>query len=137
MSIRFNVFERWLVRVLAASMLMASAPFGAAQAGMVSTDQIVGQMSARQDRIRVMDFLGRDELRQQFEALGVDADEAAARAGSLSDVEIAQIAGQMDRLPAGQDAAGAIIGAAVAIFVVLIITDVLGFTNVFPFVSSI
>ena len=137
MSIRFNVFERWLVRVLAASMLMASAPFGAAQAGMVSTDQIVGQMSARQDRIRVMDFLGREDVRQQLELLGVDADEAAARAGSLSDVEIAQIAGQMDRLPAGQDAATAIIGAAVAIFLVLIITDVLGFTNVFPFVSSI
>lgn len=134
---RFNAIGRGLVRVLAVAMLMASAPFGAAQAGMVSTDRVVDQLSVRQDRVRVMEFLGRDDVRQQLEALGVDAEEATARAESLSDLEIAQIAGQMDQLPAGQDAASAIIGAAVAIFIVLIITDVLGVTNVFPFVSAI
>jgi hypothetical protein len=38
-------------------------------------------------------------------------------------------------LPAGGSAVGAIVGAAVLIFVILLITDILGFTNVFSFVN--
>ena len=126
-----------MARAMAAVLLLASLPLGTAQAGMVTTDRVIGHEAARQDRGTVLEFLGRAEVRQQMEELGVDPDEATARADSLSDTEIARIAGQIEQLPAGQDAASAIIGAALAIFVVLIITDILGFTNVFPFVSSI
>ncbi len=83
-----------------------------------------------------MEFLAREDVRRQFEALGIDADEAAARAGSLSDAEVTQIAGQIDELPAGQNVAGAILGAALLIFLVLLITDLLGLTNVYPFVRA-
>lgn len=134
---RFGKPGKFVARVMATLMLMVSLPFGVAQAGMVTTDRVIDQGTVQQDRASVLQFLGRDDVRRQLEALGVDPDEAAARADSLSDAEIARIAQQIDHLPAGQDAATAIIGAAVAIFVVLIITDILGFTNVFPFVSSI
>ena len=52
---------------------------------------------------------------------------------ALSDDEVAQLAARMDSLPAG----GEIIGALVLIFIILLITDILGFTKVFPFTKPI
>jgi hypothetical protein len=68
--------------------------------------------------------------------LGVDPAEAAQRVAGLSDAEVQQIAGHLDQLPAGQSAVGAILGAALLIFLVLLITDLLGLTDVFPFVRK-
>ena len=62
--------------------------------------------------------------------------EAMQRATTLSDREIRQIAGQLEKLPAGQSAVGAVVGAIVLIFLVLLITDLLGLTDVFPFVKK-
>jgi hypothetical protein len=68
-------------------------------------------------------------------AQGISPAEARARVDSLSDDEIMQIADKMDQLPAGGSAFGVIVGAAVFIFVVLLITDILGFTDIFTFVK--
>jgi hypothetical protein len=46
-----------------------------------------------------------------------------------------QIADKMDQLPAGGSTFGVIIGAAVIIFIVLLITDILGYTDIFTFVK--
>jgi hypothetical protein len=48
---------------------------------------------------------------------------------------VREIAGQLDQLPAGQSAIGAVVGAILIIFLVLLVTDLLGLTNVFPFVN--
>ena len=77
-----------------------------AQAGMVSTEAVIGESAAAQDgreteRARVRAFIERKEVRDRLEAEGVDPDEAAARTESLSDEEIALIAGKLDKLPAG------------------------------------
>ncbi len=50
-----------------------------------------------------MDFMAREDVRQELATLGVDPNEAARRTASLSDDEIRQIAGRLDELPAGQD----------------------------------
>jgi hypothetical protein len=91
--------------------------------------------AAEHERDKVSAFVQRQDVRQQMIALGVDPAEAVARVASLSDPEIRQIAGQIDSLPAGQGVLVALIGAAVFIFVVLLITDLLGLTDVFPFVN--
>jgi hypothetical protein len=74
-------------------------------------------------------------VREQIVALGVNPDEAAARVAALDDAQVREIAGQLDRLPAGQSAIGIIVGAILIIFLVLLLTDLLGLTNVFPFVN--
>ncbi len=66
--------------------------------------------------------------------LGVDPAVAVARVAGLSDAEIHDVAGRIDQLPAGQDFVGAILGTALVLFLVLLITDILGLTDVFPFV---
>ena len=46
------------------------------------------------------------------------------------------MADQIERLPAGGSAIGVIIGAALIVFLVLLATDILGYTDVFPFVKK-
>jgi len=112
---------------------MTLIPAGTANAGLISTDRIIEQERAASDRERVASFVARDDVRKEFQKHGVNPDEAAARVAALSDAEIGQIADRLDSLPAGQDAASAIIGAAVTIFVILLITDILCLTSVFNF----
>jgi Family of unknown function (DUF6627) len=67
--------------------------------------------------------------------LGVDPKEAASRVASLSNEEIQQIAGRLDELPAGEGGIGFVVAAILIIFLVLLITDLVGVTDVFPFVK--
>jgi hypothetical protein len=121
---------------LAMAMIVAlvSMPVGGARAALIGTDQILGEAAAASDRDRVAAFLERGDVRSQLVMLGIDPAEAAARVASLSDEEVDQISGHLGQLPSGEGAIGAIVGAAVLIFVALLITDLLGLTDVFPFV---
>jgi hypothetical protein len=130
---RVQQWLRPLAHLMVAVMFLTSLPLGVAQAGLITTDEILAE-SAPQDRERVAAFLEREDVREQMVALGVDPDEALARVASLSDEEVRQISGHLDRLPAGQSALGAVLGAILIIFLVLLVTDLLGLTNVFPFV---
>jgi hypothetical protein len=127
--------RRGVAFLLAVVMLTVSMPLGAARAALVTTDQILAESEGATDRERVLAFLGRAEVREQIVALGVDPAEAAARVAALSDAQVREIAGQLDQLPAGQSAIAAVIGAVLIIFLVLLVTDLLGLTNVFPFVN--
>lgn len=104
-----------------------------AQAKMVSTDSAV----AAADRAHIASLLDRTEVRAQLEVLGVSVADAKARVAALGDAEAAQLAGQIDSLPAGGDGLGALVGAAVFVFLVLLITDLLGLTKIFPFTRPI
>ena len=121
---------------MAIVMLMTSLPFNFAQAAMVTTDQVVAQSEVAGDRARVMRFMAREDVRQQLQALGIDPDEAARRTESLSDDEIQQIAQQMDELPAGQGVIGVLLFVVIVLFLVLLITDLVGATDVFPFIKK-
>jgi hypothetical protein len=121
--------------LLAVVMLVVSMPVGAARAALVTTDQVLAQSDGAADRARVLAFLDRAEVREQIVAFGVDPAEAAARVATLSDAQVREIAGQLDQLPAGQSAIAAVVGAILIIFLVLLVTDLLGLTDVFPFIN--
>ncbi len=112
---------------------VTAAPISIAQAGMVGTDQVVASQQAQADRTRIQQWLDRDGLQQQLAAQGVDMATARSRIAGLSDAEVAQMNQQLDQLPAGQG----IIGLAAMIFVVFIITDAVGATDVFTFVKPV
>jgi hypothetical protein len=104
----------------------------AAHAGLVAAEQYAVIDAAQQQRDQVQGFLQRADVQAQLTALGVDPAEANARAARLSDAEAATLAARVQELPAGGDALGVIL----LLFVVLIITDILGFTDVFTFVRK-
>lgn len=105
------------------------------QAQMVDTSTVIAEQEAAMNRARVADFLAREDVKQIMIEHGVDTAEAQIKLAGLSSEELAKIADSMDQLPAGGDGLGTVVGAAVLIFVVLLITDILGFTHVFSFVN--
>ena len=107
-----------------------------AQAGLVGTSQILDQDNHEVDRDRLRAFLDRAEVRDQLEALGVDRDIARARIDSLTNEEVADIVNRLDQLPAGGDGLATLVGAALLVFIILLITDLLGLTDIFPFVKK-
>ncbi len=123
---------RFLALATAMTGLLATAPLPAG-AAMVSTDQALATLSGDADRATVLSFLARGDIRNQMVQMGVDPDEATERVAGLSDEEIQNIAGHIDELPAGEGV-GVIIAAAGLVFIVLLITDIIGATNVFTFV---
>ncbi len=119
--------------VINATMLVLAfnlVPLGAistAHAGVVGS-QAYALAEARGQRIdRVSAFLARDQVRGQLEAMGVDPAAAEARLAGLTDAELIALEQRINELPAGGSAL-AVIG---IVFVVLIILEVVGVTDIF------
>jgi len=129
----FNpAFMRWTSRVMIVLMTSVGMPL-TASAQMVGTEVVVDHAAAEQSRAKILALINRDEVRAQLVARGVSMAQAKARVDALTDEEARQIAAQIDQLPAGGD----ILGTAVFIFLVLLVTDILGYTKIFPFTRSI
>lgn len=110
----------------------------AAQAGMIGTTEftqstLAQAADAATRRADINALFDRADVAQELAQRGVDIGEARARVAALSDAELADLAGQIDAAPAGGDVLGVVVG----IFVILLITDILGFTKIFPFTRSI
>jgi uncharacterized membrane protein YdbT with pleckstrin-like domain len=127
-----NTFKRLIASVLIFCTATLGMP-GFAQAGIVSTDDALNTHSASANRDTVNRFFAREDVRQALVTQGVDPDAARERANALTDTEVADLAGRVDKAPAGGDVLGVIL----VVFVVLLITDILGWTKLFPFTRSI
>lgn len=132
MDQQFSKFMRWTSRLMMVVMVGVAMP-NVASAQMIETDQAVNQALVEQGRLKIKSFVEREDFRIQLEANGVTTEQAIARVDALTDEEVLKVSGKLDELPAGGD----IIGAAVFIFIVLLITDILGLTKVFKFTRSI
>jgi hypothetical protein len=106
-----------------------------AKAGLIGTEAAINSLQGENSRARVTAFLDRQEVQEAFIEKGIDPSQAKDRIASLTDQEISQICKTLDQLPAGGDGVGTVVGAIVLIFLILLLTDILGFTNVFPFVK--
>jgi hypothetical protein len=106
-----------------------------AKAGLIGTETVINNLQKEKSRSRISFFLNRQEVLEAFSKQGIDPLEAKKRVASLTDQEVEKICKVLDQLPAGGDGVGTVVGAAVLIFFVLLITDLLGLTHVFPFVN--
>jgi Skp family chaperone for outer membrane proteins len=105
---------------------------------MLSTMDVVEEISSVEAREQVVNFIKNEKVQKELGKLGVDQEEALARVASLSNTEVKKLSTQINKAQAGGDfGVGGIIGAMVFIFIILLITDILGFTKVFPFTRSI
>ena len=104
-----------------------------AQASIIATDEVASMGAAASTRDAVSSFLARDDVRQAIMAQGVSPQAAQERVKAMSDAEVAQLAGRIDQAPAG----AGVIGVIFTVFVVLLVTDIMGLTKVFPFTRSI
>ncbi|MDH3356503.1 MAG: PA2779 family protein [Desulfobacteraceae bacterium] len=128
-------FAKYVCCFVTMTMVLMSMPVQTVQAAMVRTETVLTLSTAKNVRENLNQFLKREDVKAIMMAQGISPVEATARVDSLSDAEIMQIADKMDQLPAGGSTFGVIMGTAVIIFIVLLITDILGYTDIFTFVK--
>jgi len=115
---------------VAALFLWAAVPMPAAKANVIGTDASVQAAQHAQVKDRLHELLARDDVRQALVDQGIDPAEAQARVDALTPAEAQRLAGRLDQLPAGGNS---LVGAVVFIFVLLLVTDLLGLTDFYPF----
>jgi hypothetical protein len=128
-------------RIIASTLCVSLATVSVAQttaataqpASLLSAEQ-VQQAATPAGRALLEQTLQRADVMAALEARGVSVQAARERVAALTDAEAAHVAAQIDAAPAG---AGDVLGVIVFIFVLLLVTDILGFTKIFPFTRAI
>ncbi|MDR7268867.1 uncharacterized membrane protein YtjA (UPF0391 family) [Pelomonas saccharophila] len=131
-----NTARRVLSSILIAS-LVFSGIAQAAPTALISTEQAAAAMQPAprsEAHARLQAALDRDDLATMLQARGVSTDELRARVNALTDAEAQQMLTQIDQAPAGSSD---VVGVLFTIFIILLVTDILGLTKVFPFTRSV
>ena len=109
----------------------------ASWAQMASTEALFERSVTVSSKEKVIQFTAREDVAKILVQMDVDPKMIEERVASMTDEEASKIAYQIETLPAGGSAVGSLVGAAVFVFIVLLITDILGFTKVFKFTRTV
>ncbi len=131
-------FQRVTASLTAFAMLFSSVGLPV-HAEIIDTDAAIQSESQDQKVVAaaketIARTLDRSDLQLALAEKGVSVSDIQTRLNAMTDDEIVQLSRDIESAPAG---AGDIIGAMVFIFVLLLVTDILGLTKVFPFTRSL
>jgi hypothetical protein len=99
------------------------------QAAIVGNESLMSDIT-RADLIKSLD---KAEVQNLLISKGVDPEAAKLRIQQMNDDELASLQQNFQQLPAGAGGLGTV----AFIFVVLLITDMIGATDIFPFVKKV
>ena len=116
-------------------MLMLACPYQSALAAMIGTESIINVDRNQSPRDYLNDLLAREDIQAALVSQGIDPQEAQARIDSLSDAEVNDIVNKLDQLPAG-GFLGTLLIVVALVFIILLFTDIAGYTDIFPFVKK-
>ena len=133
MNIYFSL-KRFITLLVALSFFGLQIAGSVAQASMVGTGELLQSQQVQSDRADLEVLLDRDDVRTQLIDMGVDVEAAKLRISQLTDTELATLGQHMAELPAGGNS---VLGALLLIFIVFVITDVIGATDIFPFIHPV
>lgn len=122
--------------LMASLMFLIAVPYQSIFAAMITTDVAVESERAEKSREYLKQLIARENIEKYLIAQGIDPVEVKSRIDSLTDAEAIALADQIEEIPAGGSALGIIVGAALIVFLVLLVTDILGYTDIFPFVEA-
>jgi hypothetical protein len=127
-----HIIKRPLALLLSALLMLM--PVMSAQAALLDTDTLITSTQSHQTITSLQQLLQREDAQQQLLALGVSPERVKERVARLSDAEMARINQGIDTLNAGGDS---VLGILLIIFIVFVITDVIGATDIFPFIHPV
>lgn len=116
--------KSFLAGLLVPCLVLSTVPV---RAEMIGTAQMLAP-AADVQRERVDAFLAREDVQQQFEALGVSPADAAIRVASLTEAELTELSSRMDALPAGAGALELVL----VFLLILIVLELVGAIDIFP-----
>ncbi len=100
-----------------------------ALAEMISTQSTVKKAQVQQQRVKILKFYERNTVKSALQKHGLSAQEAKDRVAKLSDTQIQVLASKIDKIPAGAGTESILI-----VFLILIILELMGVTNIFSFI---
>jgi hypothetical protein len=121
---------------MAVFLFVLAGPCQTVMAALVPTERALSSEESIIARENIKAFLARQETRDVLISKGIDPEEAQARIDSLTDAEALMLSQQIENLPAGGNTVGIIVGALLLVFIILLITDLVGLTDVFPFTKK-
>ena len=126
-----KAIHRYLSVVLSVALINIS--FGSVQAAMITNDRVISELSQQDEKVRLLQTISRADVAQRLLAWGVQPDDVEKRIELMTDEEVARLNQQIEELPAGGD----LVGILLVIFIVFVITDVIGATDIFPFIKPV
>ena len=120
-----KILNAFVSAVFSISLLVMSSN---GHAGMVATPSLLAQGDSAEQL-----HYGRQQITDQLVELGVERATAVSRVAAMSDQQISEIGQSLEQLPAGADAGSVIL----TLFIVFVITDVIGATDIFPFIKPV
>lgn len=102
-------------------------------AGVVSNAAVIAAEQSSVSKAQLKQWLDRDDVAAKMQSLGVDRAQVESRIATMTAEELAQFNQQADQLPAG----AGVIGIIVLFLVIFIITDIIGATDIFPFIHPV
>ncbi len=131
-----RIFLKPVGLFLAVFIFILSGPYQSAMAAMIGTESVIYTDRAQNAREYLKSLLAREDVRNALVSQGIDPREAKNRIDSLTDEEATLVADQLQELPAGGNFFTTLLIVALIIFLVLLFTDITGYTDIFPFVKS-
>lgn len=116
--------------VMAATLILFALVTSPLHASMVGTGEVLAAEQGHVDRALLMQTLSRDDVRRQMERMGVSAEAAEERVARMTDAEVAALNERLAELPAG----AGVLEAVLIVLLILVILDIAGITDIFPFV---
>lgn len=114
-------------------MLMGLFQIQISHAAMVTTDGAIQTQQIQMERAEILGLFAQDNLRDQLTQMGIDPDKASDRIANMTNTEIAQLNEHLKDMPAGEGVGSVLL----VIFIVFVITDMLGATDIFTFIRPI
>ena len=128
------MFRPLMRSLLAATLSLGLCLPGFAQPADPAPDYISTEAAASsgvQERLQAL--LARADLAARLAERGVSVEQLRERVAALTDAEAEALLAQIDSAPAG----AGIVGTLFTVFVILLVTDILGLTKVFPFTRPV
>jgi len=113
--------------------LLLAVPYQSVFAAMIDTEAVIDMARGQEVRDYLNRIIAREDVQAVFTSYGINPLEAKARLDTLSDAEIVRLYNQIEQLPAGGSDLGTAFIAVGVVFIILFITDLLGYTDVFSF----
>jgi len=121
-----NVLRRFVVSVSGMCLLFTTF-LGVANAAMVGTQTAITASERAEYVSEVKEWMTEKAVQEELVAMGVDPDAASDRVNAMTGEELRALHGKIDQLPAG----AGVVEVVGIVFIVLIILELVGVTNVF------
>ena len=126
-----KLFQKYISVLLSAALI--SMTTGNAQAAVVPNEQVINHVQSSSVKSALLQSINRSEVKAQLLEMGVNPADIERRVNMMTAEETALLNQQIDNLPAGGD----ILGVILIVFIVFVITDVIGATDIFPFIKPV